>query len=316
MATNDSTAIPERTPEPQASGSPTVGAAPLSPARLFYWSVTRELWENRYIYLVPLLVAAVFLLASGIGISHHAFASRGSGGRAPMPAAIMMQQGLHFAAFVLMGAYLIVAVIYCLGALHHERQERSILFWKSLPVSDLTTVIAKAAIPLLVLPLVTFVIIVVTQGLMLLFASAVFLATGGGVAALWSVPLLSIWAQVLYHLVSVHALYYAPFYGWLLLVSGWARRATFLWAILPIAAMMIIERLVFSTTVFSHMLLSRLAGGPVALPFPGSRHMPMLAPTLANVGAFMVSPGLWIGLAVFALFLAAAVRLRRYQGPM
>ena len=316
MATNDSAAIPDRAPGPQASGSPTVGPVPLSPARLFYWSVARELWESRYIYVVPLIVAAVFLLAFGIGISHHSFASRGGGGRAPLPSAIMMQEGFHFAALVLMCAYLIVAVIYCLGALHNERQERSILFWKSLPVSDLTTVMAKAAIPLLVLPLITFMVIAVTHGIMLLVASAVLLAAGGEVAALWSVPLLSIWAQVLYHLVSVHALYYAPFYGWLLLVSGWARRAPFLWAILPIAAVMIIERLVFSTTVFAHMLLSRLAGGPVALPFPGSRHMPMQAPTLANVGAFMVSPGLWIGLAVFALLLAAAVRLRRYQGPM
>jgi hypothetical protein len=44
--------------------------------------------------------------------------------------------------------------------------------------------------------------------------------------------------------------------------------------------------------------------------------MPLQAPTLANLGAFLASPGLWIGLAVCAAFLAAAVRVRRYQGPI
>lgn len=315
MATNDSAAIPDRTPEPQASGSPTVEPVAPSPARLLYWSVARELWENRYLYAAPLIVAAVFLLAFGVGVVHHPFMSRNGGGFARLPEAAMLEGGFHFAAFALMATYLVVAVIYCLGSLHNERHERSILFWKSLPVSDLTTVIAKAGIPLLLLPLITFVVVLVTQVIMLLVASAVLLAMGGSAADVWSVPLLSIWAQVLYHLVTVHALYYAPFYGWLMLVSGWARRATFFWALLPIAAVMIIEWLVFNTAVFAHMLRSRLLGGPEAL-VPGPRHMSMQAPTLSNVGAFMVSPGLWIGLAVFAVFLAAAVWQRRRQGPI
>jgi ABC-2 type transport system permease protein len=124
------------------------------------------------------------------------------------------------------------------------------------------------------------------------------------------------WAALLYHLLSVHALYYAPFYGWLLLVSAWARRAAFLWASLPVAAVLIVEKLVFNTSAFANILLSRLGGGPAAIPFPPPASMPMEAPTLANLAAFLASPGLWIGLAVFALFLAGAVRLRKYQGPI
>lgn len=85
---------------------------------------------------------------------------------------------------------------------------------------------------------------------------------------------------------------------------------------LPVAAVLIIEKRVFNTSAFAHMLLSRLGGGPAAIPFPPSADMPMQAPTLANVGAFLASPGLWIGFAVCALFLAAAVRLRRYRGPI
>ncbi|MGH8325140.1 MAG: hypothetical protein ACRET2_00090 [Steroidobacteraceae bacterium] len=214
--------------------------------------------------------------------------------------------------------YLVVAVIYCLGSLHNERQDRSILFWKSLPVSDVTTVLVKASIPLILLPLITFLILAVTQALMALTASMVLLGRGGSVIELWSqTSLVPMWAAMLYHLLTVHALYYAPIYGWFMLVSGWARRAVFLWAVLPVVAVLIIERLIFNTSAFAHMLLSRLQGGPAAIPFPPpGHHMLMVAPTLANLASFLLSPGLWIGLAVFAAFLAAAARLRRYQGPI
>ena len=303
MSTGDSTAMPDSSPEPRAGGSPAPGLAVMSPIRLFYWSVRRELWENRFLYIAPLIVAAVFLLGFVIGVVHLPL-SHGNASRSP---AKHLLTPLDFASLVVMLTYLVVTVVYCLGALHNERSDRSILFWKSLPVSDVTTVIAKASIPMIVLPLITFAIIVVAQGIMLL-ASA---------AALWTrTPILPMWAALLYHLLTVHALYYAPFYGWLLLVSAWARRAAFLWATVPVAAVLILERLVFHTSAFAHMLLSRIGGGPAATPFPPSGNMAIQAPTLANLGAFLASPGLWTGLAVCALFLAAAVRLRRYQGPI
>ena len=62
------------------------------------------------------------------------------------------------AARLIMGTTLLVAIFYCLGALHSERRDRSILFWKSLPVSDLTAVLAKATIPIVILPLLAFAI--------------------------------------------------------------------------------------------------------------------------------------------------------------
>ena len=62
-------------------------------------------------------------------------------------------------------------MFYCLDALYGERRDRSILFWKSLPVSDLTTVLSKASIPIVVLPLLTFAVTVATQLIMLLSAA-------------------------------------------------------------------------------------------------------------------------------------------------
>ena len=314
MATTDSTAMPDPSSEPRADGSPAFGPAALSPARLLYWSVRRELWENRFLYIVPLIVAAVVLFGFAIGSAYMAHMRMGP---SPSRSAHVVGTPLNLAVFAIMLTDVILTVVYCLGALYNERSDRSILFWKSLPVSDVTTVIAKASIPILILPLITFAVLVVTQGIMLLAGNVALLANGAAGAAPWvRTPIVPLWAAMLYHLLTVHALYYAPIYGWLLLVSAWARRAPILWATLPVAAVLILEKLVFNTSVFAHMLLSRLGGGPGAIEYPPPGNMPIEAPTLANLAAFLASPGLWIGLAVCALFLAAAARVRRYQGPI
>jgi ABC-2 type transport system permease protein len=319
MSRTESTAMPD-SPEPlpgSQADSPASGPAALSPWRLVYWSVLRELWEHRWCYIVPLIVAAVFLVGFVIGAARFPFPPPRNMHFTTHSLPRLLEAPFDFASGVLMLTYLVVAVIYCLGTLHGERWDRSILFWKSLPVSDVATVIAKASIPIVLLPLITFAILVGTDVIMLLAGSVVLLGRGFHVAVLWAqIPLLAIWAAMLYHLVTVHAIYYAPIYGWLMLVSGWARRATFLWAALPVVAVMIIEKLVFNTSAFAHMLLSRLEGGPAALPFPPHGNMPIQAPTLANLSAYLASPGLWIGLALFAAFLVAAVWLRRRQGPI
>jgi ABC-2 type transport system permease protein len=102
-----------------------------------------------------------------------------------------------------------------------------------------------------------------------------------------------------------------PLYGWLLLVSAWARRAPFLWAGLPLLAIGVLEKIAFNTSHFVAMLGSRLSGGPEGIPYPAQSSVVMHEVTLLTLGKFLISPGLWIGLALFAVFLAAAVRLRR-----
>jgi ABC-2 type transport system permease protein len=303
--TTGSADLSEAPGDSQRGGSP--AAARARPARrVVYWSVRRELWEHRWLYIAPLAVATVIVLGFAVGAMV-----------APARAALLIMPGaLNFAAGALMVTYAIVAVIYCLEALYGERRDRSILLWKSLPVSDISAVMAKALVALLGLPLLTFALTAVSQAVMLLTAGAVLAATGGGAGALWThLPVLPMWAALFYHLLTVHSLYFAPVYGWLLLVSAWARRAPFLWATLPVAAVLILEKLVFHTSVLAAMLKDRMAGGPAAIPFPMNNVLAR-APTLPNVERFLATPGLWIGLAVFAAFLAGAARLRRYQGPI
>jgi ABC-2 type transport system permease protein len=263
------------------------------------WSVRRELWENRSIYVAPLIVAEVIALAS-IGAVRHNL----------QPANLATHEEL--VGGILMGTTLLVAIFYCLDALYGERRDRSVLFWKSMPVSDWTAVLSKMAVPMIVLPVITFVLTIVTQLIMLLAASAYLSMHGRSAAALWQLPWLQMTSGMLYHLITVHSLYYAPMFGWLLLVSAWAKRQPFLWAFLPLAAIGVIEKIVFNTTHFAMMLGSRISGGMEGPDAKGG--MMMLWPS--HPLEFLIRPGLWIGLAIAAICVAAAVRLRRYRDPI
>jgi ABC-2 type transport system permease protein len=307
----ESNAIPETPFESQA-----IAPAVIPASRRMYWSVRRELWESRSIYIAPLAVAALILVGFLIGTMHLPDKMRAALALNPMQQRELIEQPYRFAELLIMATTFIVAVFYCLDALHGERRDRSILFWKSLPVSDLTTVLSKACIPLVVLPLLTFAITVVTQWIMLLMSTAVLLMSGVSAATLWTrLPLFQMSLMLLYHLLAIHALWYAPIFGWLLFVSGWARRMAFLWAALPLLAIGVVEKIAFNTSHFAAMLLYRLSGGPEGVASTaGSMSMDPL--TQLTPGQFLISPGLWIGLAVAASFLAAAVRLRRSRGPI
>ncbi len=130
--------------------------------RPMYWSIRRELWENRSIYVAPLAVAAVFLFGfalSTIMLPHHLRAAALDPARQDRILVIPFSA----APSLIILTSIIVGAFYCLDALHGERRDRSILFWKSLPVSDLTTVLSKASIPLVVLPSIAIAVSLATQ---------------------------------------------------------------------------------------------------------------------------------------------------------
>ena len=288
----------------------------LSAVRPFYWSVRRELWENRSLYVAPLIAAGVVLFAFSISAIHlpeHRLAALALD-RATQ--AVMIALPYDFAAMAIILAGLIVGGFYCLGALHNERRDRSILFWKSLPVSDLTTVLAKASVPLVVLPLILFAVVVATQLIMLALSTVVLLANGVDPATTWSrLPLFEMPPVLLYG-VAVLALWYAPIWGWLLMVSGWARRAPFLWAVLPPLALCVVEKIAFNTGNFASLLADRLGGFGVAFTIRTHGKVPLdPVPGLDPLG-FLSTPGLWGGLIFAAAFLAAAVWQRRYRAPI
>jgi ABC-2 type transport system permease protein len=278
----------------------------------FYWSMRRELWENRSIYVAPMLVAVVVLfgfLVSTIGLPERRRAVLLD----PAKARTGIEAPYDMAAIMLILTAFIVGVFYCLDALHSERRDRSILFWKSLPVSDLTTLLSKVTIPLIILPLVTFAIVIATQLVMLLWTSVLLITHGMSPRSTWTYfPLFQNSFILLYGLAAI-ALWHAPIYGWALLVSGWARRATFLCAVVPLLAIGFFEKITFGTSHFGSMLKHRLTGfAPEAFAF--NAHS-IIGPQLTPL-RYLSTPDLWFGLLFAAVFLAAATRLRRYRGPL
>jgi ABC-2 type transport system permease protein len=284
----------------------------MSAVRPFRWSVWREVWENHSIYIAPLVVSGIIMFGSFVGSFHLPELRRKALLLDPAHQRAAIERGYDVAAMMLIFTAFIVGFFYCLDALYGERRDRSVLFWKSLPVSDLTTVLSKATIPLAIIPLVSFAIIVVTQFIMMLISTAALLPSGLASTTWANFNLFQQSLILLYGLIAI-ALWHAPIYGWALLVSGWARRATFLWAVLPLLAIGFFEKITFGTWHFAFMLRDRLLGfAPEAFAFSMHR----IGAVSLTPGKYLSAPGLWIGLAFAVAFVAAAVRLRRYRGPL
>ena len=204
--------------------------------------VRRELWEHPALYVTPIVIGVLVLLSVLVGVV------QGVGAGAGVQLMINgvstwgdLSQGvgitllLSVVAPLFFFGFLAVTFFYLLDALYAERHERTILFFKSLPVTDTTTVASKAVTGIIIAPALTVVALIVTQLLALLMIGIGSLAAGGNpLQALWQpVPLVQSWLLAAYAGLAL-ALWYAPFAGWLLLASAWARRAVLLWGISPL----------------------------------------------------------------------------------
>ncbi|HYC58862.1 MAG TPA: ABC transporter permease [Thermoanaerobaculia bacterium] len=294
--------------------SPAIVPPPITQTRPMYWSIRRELWENRSVYLAPLAVAAFVLFVMLIGTLSLPKKFRNLPNLEPAKQHAVVTKPYNFAPAPIMFSTFLVGLIYALDALYGERRDRSILFWKSMPVSDTTSVLAKAAIPMVVLPLIGLVLSIVTSTILFLVSNAWLVMNGVSPAPLWREVHVILEPIIMAYGLGVHALWFAPIYGYLLLVSAWARRTPFLWAVLPPVAIGMVERLSMGSTHFGQFVKWRWAGAmATAFGHTGtSQDVPNIE-SLSDLtpGTFLTTPGLWIGLFFMAACLAAAVRLRR-----
>jgi ABC-2 type transport system permease protein len=281
-----------------------------------YWLVRREFWENRAIWIVPVVIGAALTLAAlfgrvDLGDLTTAEANRAVGGAA------LFAFGITF--FLVMGIY---SSWYLLDCLYADRKDRSVLFWKSMPISDTMTVLAKLFTGLIAIPLVYFVAADLATLLVAFIISVRARSTFGG--ALWQ-PDLWLQMQALWlYLIATTALWYLPVSGWLIAVSAWAKRAVILWSTLPILALYLLERWFFGTHRVGTMLRDRMFGYPAAaLRDVADRSDWVTAAvgddtitTPASVWkvldplGFLSSPATWIGMLVGIGLVAAAIQLR------
>ena len=302
--------------------------------------VRREFWENRSLWLVPLVVAGILTVLSvymlvAVLIGHDQTVNNVDIANGPhfqldnMPDFRDMDDGAvdMFVRMTTFGlGYLfnilmqIVVFFYLLDSLYAERRDRSVLFWRSMPVSDTRTVLAKLGTALISVTAITFVVTIAFQLLLLVLELIMGSVLGVHPWALLGHPgaFLGSWLLLAYGLI-VQAIWYLPFYGWYMLASSWAKKVPFLWAILVPAGIMFAELWVFHTTHLGHMLIAyKLRWAQLAFNFDlvdmqSLKHMnvgdgPLMG--FGNIGALITSPSLWIGLAVAAAFVYGAIWLR------
>jgi ABC-2 type transport system permease protein len=224
--------------------------------------------------------------------------------------------------FLLAGA--ILTIFYSLDSLYAERKNKSILFWRSLPITDAETVISKLLTSVLAIPLIAFAVIVVTH-LLILAMTGIFVGAKGGSSMflIWkSAPLFDVWAGLLIITVLL-PIWFSPFIGWLLFVSAWTKRSPLLMAFLPLMLVPTLEYWVLRTHLIWDAILSRFQQLPL---FKGMNpeaffdekefiaHADAVS-LIAHIdlGKFLTSPAMWAGLVVTALFVTAAIYVRRYR---
>ena len=303
--------------DPAMDAAP-VPATPVSSARppVLRTLIRREFWEHRALWMAPLAMAALLLVAAIFGQGFDSsFVTLPEQQRA-LFGVIMSYAAV--AQFVVLG---IVVWMYASDCLYTERKDRSILFWKSMPVSDTLTVLSKVLVVTVIVPLGVYLVSALTTLLM----SGIYLVrawqdhAGGG--AFWDA---GVWLRIqCVTLLTVIAgvLWYAPVTAFLLLASAWARRNVQLWVFLTPVVLIIMERMVLGSRHVLNVLEYRL--GDVfthrALSFPGltdAAQQPLTLNLLvANVDPIPVltNVDLWLGLVVAALLIVATVRIRQYR---
>jgi ABC-2 type transport system permease protein len=189
---------------------------------------------------------------------------------------------------------------YLLDCLYAERKDRSILFWKALPVSDAQTVLSKLLVALVVVPLGVFVLTLFTD----VVASGIL-----------DVRFRKHTQGLILAAVAVAVLWYAPIAAYLMLISAWAKRNAFLWAVLPPLVAMLIERIAFGTHEIAKFLGYRLhmSSGVLGInPAAAGGHAAGMFDTMRPWVA-LVNIDFWLGLAVAAALVWLTIRIRRHQ---
>ena len=294
--------------------------------------VKREIWEHRSIYVTPIAIAVIVSLVSLAGMVtvsafdkevHMAlFSASNIAGDAERQAAL----AVFFlgTSWVFLFALVILTTFYTLDCLYAERKDKSILFWRSLPVTDAETVVSKLLTAVVVLPLFTVTAIVITHLVNLLITTVWVMMKGGNAAHLiWSsVPLFDNWAAALIVTIA-SAVWMSPLIGWFLFVSAFTKRAPLLMAFMPLIIIPIMEWIFFRSKIFANAIFGR---GEV---IPLFREMDIehffdeermvvnenMVSLLAHIdiGRFLLSPSVWAGIVVCGLFTTAAIYVRRYR---
>ncbi len=311
------------------------------------WLIKREFWEHKGgFFWAPVVVGAIMTTFLGLTLLFAATVGKHNliqvnGVRvASLSAAMSVEDKAQFIdilthGYMSTGMPLLmvlgfVVFFFCLGSLFDERKDRSVLFWKSLPVSDGETVLSKVAMALVVAPLITLVFVTVVSILSLVFVTSTAAIMGfNAIGAVLSSPAVYLAPFKLLAILPVYMLWALPTIGWLMMVSAWARTKPFLWAVgIPLltGALLSWSNAIFDfnwdigwfwQNIVARMLLSVAPGSWLGftdagrgIADHGATHMDSL---LSHSWQAMATANLWIGVLAGVAMLYAAIRLRRWK---
>ena len=317
--------------------------------KTLYWLVRREFWEHRGGFVwAPVITGIVFLVLNMMGIiSGEVLGAREGFHFGPlegrdiaakiqsMDAHQIQQVGSALDLAMLSSSFLIsvvfafVVFFYCLGALYDDRRDRSILFWKSLPVSDSATVLSKVIAAVLIAPIIVVICGVLT-GIAMLLLFTITLSFHG--VSMWSLLVLAHPFQIVGFLIGsipLYLLWALPTVGWLMLCSSWSKAKPFLWAVvIPVALGVMISwfNLLGSAGFKSNWYWREIVARVLFSVFPGGWLHDSAAQHLGNnpenIGSFfnlsnsyavLATPEIWIGAVAGIAMLAGAVWFRRWR---
>jgi ABC-2 type transport system permease protein len=314
----------------------------------FVTQLKREYWENRGgFFRAPMVVIGVVVLITIMGL----IASQASLQRElkflGIPMATMinglpaekLQQlttginvGLASMSMLVQFALGIVLFFYLIGSLFDERKDRSVLFWKSMPVSDVQTVLTKIVAATLLAPAIAWVAGILLHLLMLGVIGGFFWFNDiSPMKLLWGpAEPLKLWGVMLVG-IPVNAIWALPSIGWLMLVSSWARGKPFLWAVfVPVIAGILLTwfdalsslsipdtwywKEVFARGLFSIFPWTFDASGAFRFGAEFSKDStPSDVVSLKSLWLVLTMMKTWLGAAAGIAMLAGAVYFRRYR---
>ena len=270
----------------------------INTTRPFLTLVRRELWEHRGLIWAPLAMALTIIVLSLLGAAQDI----------TLPGVVVVRDAdeqRDFLSTLMIGllvpqllAGLVVVFFYLLDGLFTERRDRSILFWKSLPVSDTKTVLSKLFVALVAMPLWIWALSLLVGLVVFGVLAAKVSNTPAAALGTWHGEDWLVLQATLLGKLAVAALWYLPVAGWLLLVSVLAKRAPFLWATLPFLVLSLAERIALGTNVMGALVVQRLFGFSEEV-------------SLMREFSLLASPDLWIGVAIGAALVYAAIRVRQ-----
>lgn len=223
----------------------------------FQMNIQKELWEYKKIFVwLPIILASLmvliplfnYLLGDGMPINWQYQINRIS----QQQDNVLFSQIVFGFISVLFAPFIIVAFIvqlyYFTACLFDERRDLSIVFWRSLPVPDSQAIAVKLLVGAIILPAIFMLAATVVLLLFIFVAliACIVLSTSQNID-IWGIWFSGNWISnflITWSSLIPLSVWLMPVFTWLMLASIFAKKAPFLWAILPIAILVIVEAIV------------------------------------------------------------------------